>query len=182
MNTTFWSNFLFLFLIFLFEFRFTMKLLSQMATIFNVKSYLLESNLYVSRFCKLITEETDVFMQEFSTRLLAELTKDLFGVEQLATALDINYLFELMKSTDPDVKKNSIEIIYNMLQNPFMINVVVNCKVLLPKFKLKKLTLFFTLLKFHCFYILLLGFFVYNFVWTFERALQGDSGIESGCY
>nr|XP_012135252.1 PREDICTED: armadillo repeat-containing protein 3 isoform X2 [Megachile rotundata] len=99
--------------------RFAAKLLAEMVAIPNVLNFLLDSNYYIPHFTKVLINDQDLFMQEFSSLILAEMSKDPFGAAQMLNqCTDMDFLFERIQSPDPDVKKNSIEIIYNLLQDP----------------------------------------------------------------
>ncbi|XP_024937050.1 armadillo repeat-containing protein 3 isoform X1 [Cephus cinctus] len=99
--------------------RFASKLLAEMAAIPLVRNVLLECEDYVPHFTKVLQNDTDVFAQEFSSLILAHLSKDMYGVAQILNQCPrMDFLFERIQSSDPDVKKNSIEIIYNLLEDP----------------------------------------------------------------
>ncbi|XP_025602900.2 armadillo repeat-containing protein 3 [Athalia rosae] len=100
--------------------RFATKLLAEMAVLNDVRNFLLGSQCYVSHFKNVLVNDTDIFIHEFVSLILAELSKDMFGVAQLLENCGNNFdfLFERIKSADPDVKKNSIEIIHNLLRDP----------------------------------------------------------------
>ncbi|KOC62292.1 Armadillo repeat-containing protein 3, partial [Habropoda laboriosa] len=103
----------------LFTRRFAAKLLAEMAVIPNVRYFLLDFNYYIPHFIKVLINEEDMFMQEFSSLILAEISTDVFGAAQLLKQCsDMNFLFERIQSPDPDVKKNIIQIMYNLLQDP----------------------------------------------------------------
>ncbi|XP_033345659.1 armadillo repeat-containing protein 3 [Bombus vosnesenskii] len=103
----------------LFTRRFAAKLLAEMVAISNVRDFLLDADYYIPHFIKVLINEQDIFMHEFSSLILAEMTKDMFGAAQLLKQCqDMNFLFERLRSPDPDVKKNTMQIIYNLLQDP----------------------------------------------------------------
>lgn len=53
----------------------------------------------------------DVFVLEFASLVLAELTKEPLGCEQLLSANILSTLFARMKnSLDPDVQKNCLQV------------------------------------------------------------------------
>ncbi|XP_033208166.1 armadillo repeat-containing protein 3 isoform X2 [Belonocnema kinseyi] len=107
--------------------RFATKLLAQMATITGVTYYLLQSDKYLSNFIKILTNNSDAFMQEFSSLIVAELTKEFYGAARfLEESSDFNYLFTLIQSPDPDVKKNSIEIINNLMKEPLGVQAIIS--------------------------------------------------------
>ncbi|XP_076670799.1 armadillo repeat-containing protein 3 [Andrena cerasifolii] len=115
----------------LFTRRFAAKLLAEMVSIPNVHTFLLESNHYVPHFTEVLANDKDLFMQEFSSLILAEMSKDMFGAAQLlAQCPNMDFLFERLQSPDPDVKKNNIEIMYNLLQDPTGAGAIIETKVL----------------------------------------------------
>jgi len=83
----------------------------------DVMSHLVESD-YVLYFAKLLTREKDIFMQEYFSAILAKLSKDPYGSALLAKHCpNVDFLFEMLRSTDPDVRRNNIEILYNLMQD-----------------------------------------------------------------
>ena len=101
-----------------------------MASIPNVRTFLLESNHYIAHFTQVLVNDKDLFMQEFSSLILAEMSKDMFGAAQLlAQCSSMDFLFERLRSPDPDVKKNNIEIMYNLLQDPTGAETIIETKV-----------------------------------------------------
>lgn len=102
----------------LYKYRFAAKLLVEIITIPDVTTYLIESN-YLPHFAKLLTAEEDIFMQEYFSAILVKLSKDPCGTALLVEyCLNMDFLFEKMQSSDPDVKKNNIEILFNLMQDP----------------------------------------------------------------
>lgn len=96
----------------------------------KVRNYLLNSECYVPHFTNVLQNDTDVFIHEFVTLILAEVSKDIYGVAQiLKQCKNLDVLFEKIRSPDPDVKKNSIEIIHNFLRDPFAAQEIINTKV-----------------------------------------------------
>ncbi|OAD54846.1 Armadillo repeat-containing protein 3, partial [Eufriesea mexicana] len=112
----------------LFTRRFAAKLLAEMVAIPNVRNFLLDSNTYIPYFTKVLINEKDIFMHEFSSLILAEISKDLLGTAQLLTQCPDMNLFERLQSVDPDVKRNIIQIIYNLLQDPLGAKMIIETK------------------------------------------------------
>ena len=109
--------------------RFATKLLAEMVTIPNVLHFLLDSDYYIPHFAKVLINDNDLFMQEFSSLILAEMSKDMFGAAKiLKQCRNMDFLFERIQSPDPDVKKNNIEIIYNLLEDPTGATAIINTK------------------------------------------------------
>ncbi|XP_068991506.1 armadillo repeat-containing protein 3 [Neodiprion pinetum] len=108
---------------------FATKLLAEMAALPNVRNSLLSSDCYVPYFTSVLQNDTDIFIHEFMTLMFAELSKDMYGVAQILKQFDnFDLLFEKLRSPDPDVKKNSIEIIYNLLKDPLGAQEIINTK------------------------------------------------------
>lgn len=104
--------------------RFAAKLLVEMTAIPDVTTYFIESN-YLLYLVELLTSEKDIFMQEYFSAILARISKNSYVAALLANhCLNMNFLFDGMQSSDPDVKKNNIEILYNLMQDP-----VAACKI-----------------------------------------------------
>lgn len=102
-----------------------------MIAIPNVRNFILESSeYYIPYFIKVVIQENDIFLHEFSLLILAEITKDIFGVAQLLKqSSDVDFLFEKLCSPDPDVNKNALQIIYNLLQDPLGTEKIIETKV-----------------------------------------------------
>ncbi|KAH0945053.1 hypothetical protein HN011_002424 [Eciton burchellii] len=97
--------------------RFATKLLVEMISLPDVISHLIESD-YVPYFAKLLTSEEDIFMQEYFSAILAKLSKDPYGTALLAKHCpNVDFLFEMLQSADPDVRRNNVEILYNLMQD-----------------------------------------------------------------
>ncbi|KMQ94440.1 armadillo repeat-containing protein 3-like protein [Lasius niger] len=102
----------------LFTQRFAAKLLVEMIAVPDVTTYFIESN-YLLHFVELLTIEKDIFMQEYFSAILVRLSRNPYAAALLANhCLNMNFLFDGMQSSDPDVKKNNIEILYNLMQDP----------------------------------------------------------------
>ncbi|XP_011706005.1 PREDICTED: armadillo repeat-containing protein 3 isoform X2 [Wasmannia auropunctata] len=98
--------------------RFAGKLLTEMIAVPDVKNYLIESD-RIEYFTKLLMSEKDTFMQEYLSAMLAKLSEDPYGNALLAKhCSNVNFLFEVLQSSDPDVKKHSLEILHNLMQDP----------------------------------------------------------------
>ncbi|XP_046742406.1 armadillo repeat-containing protein 3 [Diprion similis] len=111
------------------KFRFATKLLAEMATLPNIRNFLLSSNCYMPYFTSILQNDTDIFIHEFITLIFAELSKDMYGVAQILKQFNnFDLLFEKLRSPDPDVKKNSIEIIYNLLKDPMGAQEIIDTK------------------------------------------------------
>lgn len=91
----------------------------------DVMSYFIESN-YLLHFVELLTSEEDIFIQEYFSAILARLSKNPYASVLLAEhCLNMDFLFNGIQSLDPDIKKNNLEILHNLMQDP-----VAACKVL----------------------------------------------------
>ncbi|XP_026674557.1 armadillo repeat-containing protein 3 [Ceratina calcarata] len=113
----------------LFTRRFATKLLAEMVAIPNVRNFLLDSDYYIPHFTRVLINEEDLFMQEFSSLILSVISNDLYGAAQLLKQCsDMNFLYDRIQSPDPDVKKNALQIIYNLLQDPVATKKVIEAK------------------------------------------------------
>ncbi|XP_050461481.1 armadillo repeat-containing protein 3 isoform X2 [Cataglyphis hispanica] len=102
----------------LFVRRFAAKFLIEMMTVPDMTTYFIESN-YLLHFVNLLTSEEDIFMQEYFSMILARLCRNPYDTALLANlSLNMNFLFDGIQSSDPDVKKNNLEILYNLMQDP----------------------------------------------------------------
>ncbi|XP_029168824.1 armadillo repeat-containing protein 3 [Nylanderia fulva] len=97
--------------------RFAAKLLVEMTAIPDLTIFFIESN-YLLYFVKLLISEKDIFMQEYFSAILARLSRNPYVAALLANhCLNMNFLFDEMQSSDPDIKKNNLEILYNLMQD-----------------------------------------------------------------
>lgn len=60
--------------------------------------------------------EEDIVVHEFATLCLASLSVDFFCKVQIFDNKGLPPVIQLLSSPDPDVKKNSLEIIFNLVQ------------------------------------------------------------------
>ncbi|XP_053083829.1 armadillo repeat-containing protein 3 isoform X2 [Pangasianodon hypophthalmus] len=81
----------------------------------DVKRLIKKLNIIPSIITKLAPEE-DVIVHEFATLLLAHLSVDITCKVQIFQHDGLEPLLRLLSSPDPDVKKNSVECIYNLVQ------------------------------------------------------------------
>ncbi|KAM6971680.1 armadillo repeat-containing protein 3 isoform 2-T2 [Tautogolabrus adspersus] len=86
-----------------------------MATNGDVKNALKKMDTIPSIIDKLSPEE-DVVVHEFATLCLASLSVDFICKVQISDNKGLPPLIQLLSSPDPDVKKNSLEIIFNLVQ------------------------------------------------------------------
>ncbi|KAF5899689.1 armadillo repeat-containing protein 3, partial [Clarias magur] len=81
----------------------------------DVKRLIKRLNIIPSTIIKLAPEE-DVIVHEFATLLLAHLSVDITCRVQISENDGLEPLIHLLSSPDPDVKKNSVECICNLVQ------------------------------------------------------------------
>ncbi|KAG8278223.1 Armadillo repeat-containing protein 3 [Homalodisca vitripennis] len=118
----------------LFVKRFATKLLSEMNFLPPVTEILLQEK-FVSPIMNMINSIEDFVVKEFSLCMIAELTRSKAGLSQLLETNLIHILLPLLVSPDPDIKKNSLQIIYNIIQDPHDHSVITS----LPEFTIKPL-------------------------------------------
>ncbi|XP_044032813.1 armadillo repeat-containing protein 3 isoform X1 [Siniperca chuatsi] len=87
-----------------------------MATNGDVKSALKRFDVIPSIIDKLSVED-DIVVHEFATLCLASLSVDFICKVQIYDSKGLPPLIQLLSSPDPDVKKNSLEIIFNLVQD-----------------------------------------------------------------
>jgi hypothetical protein len=111
-------------------YRFALKLLALMSAVQNVQAHLLKTDVYITLFINMLTNEQDIFLQEFASRILAELSSYPLGAALILTKFpNVSYLFEKLEATDPDIKKNCIETINNLIKDLNGFNVISGSKV-----------------------------------------------------
>lgn len=112
------------------QYRFALKLLCEMSAIESVKNHFIESNNYIPHFMEILINEEDIFMQEFSSLIIAEISKDPSGISQIMERRpDVNFLFQKIQCSDPDVKKNHLEIMCSLTKDSRGLNYVLNSQV-----------------------------------------------------
>ncbi|XP_065805040.1 armadillo repeat-containing protein 3 isoform X4 [Labrus bergylta] len=95
--------------------RNALMVLGIMATNGDVQDVLKKMDTIPSIVDKLSPEE-DVVVHEFATLCLASLSVDFICKVQISDNKGLPPLIQLLSSPDPDVKKNSLEIIFNLVQ------------------------------------------------------------------
>ncbi|RVE76663.1 hypothetical protein OJAV_G00011050 [Oryzias javanicus] len=90
--------------------------LGSMAVNSDVKKALRKFNAIPSLLLKLSPEEETV-VHEFATLCLSHLSKDFTCKAQIFDGDGLPPLIQLLSSPDPDVQKNSVEVIYNLVQD-----------------------------------------------------------------
>lgn len=99
--------------------RFGLKFLAQLCQIPQGPEQVLGDSLNLRKIAYMLQKMEDVFVLEFASLVLAELTREPLGCEQLLSANIFSSLFSRMKnSLDPDVQKNCLQIICNVLNDP----------------------------------------------------------------
>ncbi|KAJ2948187.1 hypothetical protein O0L34_g9996 [Tuta absoluta] len=99
--------------------RFALKALAQMCQLPRGPEQVLDDWANLRRVCVMLAKSEDVFVQEFASLVLAELTREPLGCEQLIAANVTNAMFNRMKnSPDPDVQKNCLQILANVNDDP----------------------------------------------------------------
>ncbi|XP_069678663.1 armadillo repeat-containing protein 3 isoform X2 [Periplaneta americana] len=65
-----------------------------------------------------VLQESDTKMQEFCAGILAELTREHYACVKMMQSPVVGLLLTRITSVDPDIQKNSLQIISNILQDP----------------------------------------------------------------
>nr|CAD7409672.1 unnamed protein product [Timema cristinae] len=108
--------------------RFSLKILAQMCALKPAREKLLENLEHLPYFVQVLTKEDDHFMQEFSSLILAELTSHNIACARIVDTNVLNILFDMITSKDPDIQKNSIQLMANMLRDPTTLEAFSSCK------------------------------------------------------
>ncbi|XP_026148109.1 armadillo repeat-containing protein 3 isoform X4 [Mastacembelus armatus] len=103
-----------------------------MATSGDVKSALKKINVIPLIINKLLEVQDDAVVHEFATLCLASLSVDFTCKVQIFANKGLPPIIQLLSCPDPDVKKNSLEIIFNLVQDfsdlhAEALQVVTNC-------------------------------------------------------
>ncbi|XP_069678668.1 armadillo repeat-containing protein 3 isoform X4 [Periplaneta americana] len=98
--------------------RFSTKLLAEMCSIQAVRMSLTADDSVVPFFIEMLSTESDTKMQEFCAGILAELTREHYACVKMMQSPVVGLLLTRITSVDPDIQKNSLQIISNILQDP----------------------------------------------------------------
>ncbi|CAH1639964.1 unnamed protein product [Spodoptera littoralis] len=99
--------------------RFALKALAQLCQLPRGPEQVLQDPQNLRKIASMLVRFEDVFVLEFASLVLAELTKEPLGCEQLLSANILSTLFARMKnSLDPDVQKNCLQTLSNLLEDP----------------------------------------------------------------
>ncbi|KAG6441864.1 uncharacterized protein LOC115448221 [Manduca sexta] len=99
--------------------RFALKALAQLCQLPRGPEQVLANPQNLRKIAFMLVKMEDVFVLEFASLVLSELTKEPLGCEQLVSANILSSLFSRMKnSLDPDVQKNCLQTLSNLLDDP----------------------------------------------------------------
>ncbi|XP_028036231.1 armadillo repeat-containing protein 3 [Bombyx mandarina] len=99
--------------------RFALKALAQLCQLPQVPEQVLADSANLRKIAFMLVKVEDVFVLEFASLVLSELTREPLGCEQLVSANILSTLFSRMKnSLDPDVQKNCLQTLSNLLDDP----------------------------------------------------------------
>ncbi|XP_063395563.1 uncharacterized protein LOC134680367 [Cydia fagiglandana] len=99
--------------------RFALKALAQLCQLPRGPEQVLVDPQNLRKIAYMLVKIEDVFVLEFASLVLSELTREPLGCEQLVSANILNSLFSRMKnSLDPDVQKNCLQILSHLLDDP----------------------------------------------------------------
>ncbi|RVE43339.1 hypothetical protein evm_012010 [Chilo suppressalis] len=99
--------------------RFALKALAQLCQLPKGPEQVLANSQNLRKISQMLVKMEDVFVLEFASLVLAELTREPLGCEQLVSANILSSLFSRMKnSLDPDVQKNCLQTLSNLLDDP----------------------------------------------------------------
>ncbi|XP_059051140.1 uncharacterized protein LOC131845977 isoform X1 [Achroia grisella] len=99
--------------------RFALKALAQLCQLPRGPEQVLANPQNLRKIAYMLVKIEDIFVLEFASLVLSELTREPLGCEQLVSANILNSLFSRMKnSLDPDVQKNCLQTLSNLLDDP----------------------------------------------------------------
>ncbi|OWR40943.1 uncharacterized protein LOC116778968 [Danaus plexippus] len=99
--------------------RFALKALAQLCQLPRGPEQVLDNSQNLRKIAFMLVKVEDVFVLEFASLVLSELTREPLGCEQLVSANILNSLCNRMKnSLDPDVQKNCLQTLSNLLEDP----------------------------------------------------------------
>ncbi|XP_034831831.1 armadillo repeat-containing protein 3 [Maniola hyperantus] len=99
--------------------RFALKALAQLCQLPRGPEQVLADPQNLRKVAFLIGKIEDIFVLEFASLVLSELTREPLGCEQLVSANILSSLCSRMKnSLDPDVQKNCLQTLSNLLEDP----------------------------------------------------------------
>ncbi|XP_053611630.1 uncharacterized protein LOC128675905 [Plodia interpunctella] len=99
--------------------RFALKALAQLCQLPEGRNEVLSDPVNLKKIAYMLVKIEDVFVLEFASLVLSELTREPHGCAQLVAANILSSLFSRMKnSLDPDVQKNCLQTLSNLLDDP----------------------------------------------------------------
>ncbi|XP_045524316.1 uncharacterized protein LOC123714181 isoform X3 [Pieris brassicae] len=99
--------------------RFALKALAQLCQLPRGPEQVLANPQNLRKISYMLVKIEDVFVLEFASLVLSELTREPVGCEQLVSCNILNSLCNRMKnSLDPDVQKNCLQTLSNLLEDP----------------------------------------------------------------
>ncbi|XP_063616364.1 uncharacterized protein LOC134789689 isoform X2 [Cydia splendana] len=99
--------------------RFALKALAQLCQLPRGPEQVLVDPQNLRKIAYILVKIEDVFVLEFASLVLSELTREPLGCEQLVSANILSSLFSRMKnSLDPDVQKNCLQTLSHLLDDP----------------------------------------------------------------
>ncbi|XP_064071601.1 uncharacterized protein LOC113402135 [Vanessa tameamea] len=99
--------------------RFALKALAQLCQLPQGPEQVLFNPQNLRKIAFMLAKMEDIFVLEFASLVLSELTREPLGCEQLVSANILNSLCSRMKnSLDPDVQKNCLQTLSNLLEDP----------------------------------------------------------------
>ncbi|KAM3967861.1 LOW QUALITY PROTEIN: armadillo repeat-containing protein 3 [Aphomia sociella] len=99
--------------------RFALKALAQLCQLPRGPEQVLANSQNLRKVAFMLVKMEDIFVLEFASLVLSELTKEPLGCEQLVSANILSSLFSRMKNShDPDVQKNCLQTLSNLLDDP----------------------------------------------------------------
>ncbi|KPI95148.1 Armadillo repeat-containing protein 3 [Papilio xuthus] len=99
--------------------RFALKALAQLCQLPHAPEVVLDNPQNLRKIALMLVKVEDIFVLEFASLVLCELTREPLGCDQLVSANILNTLFNRMKnSSDPDVQNNCLQTLSNLLADP----------------------------------------------------------------
>ncbi|XP_014362590.2 armadillo repeat-containing protein 3 [Papilio machaon] len=99
--------------------RFALKALAQLCQLPHAPEVVLDNPQNLRKIALMLVKVEDIFVLEFASLVLSELTREPLGCDQLVSANILNTLFNRMKnSSDPDVQNNCLQTLSNLLADP----------------------------------------------------------------
>ncbi|XP_041975374.1 uncharacterized protein LOC121730414 [Aricia agestis] len=99
--------------------RYALKALAQICQLPQSPYEMLKDSKNLNKIASMLVQDEDLFVLEFVSKILAELTREPLGCDQMIAANILDTIFYRMRTcVDPDVQYNCTQILSNLISDP----------------------------------------------------------------